>query len=63
MIAIECKWRADGFDPRNLHSFRKAYPDGENFVVTSDTERSYPKRDGNVQYRFVGLAELVQRLA
>ncbi len=63
LIAIECKWRADGFDPRNLRAFRKAYPAGENFVVTSDTERSYPRRDGNVQFRFVGLAELVQRLA
>lgn len=62
-IAIECKWRADGFDPRNLHAFRKAYPRGENFVVTSDTERSYTRRDGDVQYRFTGLVELVARLA
>ena len=62
LIAIECKWRADGFDPRNLHSFRKAYPAGENFVVTSDTERSYPRRDGAIQVRFVSLGELVQRL-
>ena len=63
LIAIECKWRADGFDSRNLRAFRKAYPAGQNLVVTSDTERSYVRRDGNVQYRFVGLAELVQRLA
>ncbi len=61
-VAIECKWRADGFDPRNLHTFRKAYPDGENFVVTSDTDRSYQRRDGNLQYRFVGLADLIRRL-
>ena len=62
-VAIECKWRADGFDPRNLYAFRKAYPDGENFVVASDTERSYQRRDGDLQYRFVSLPDLVRRLA
>ena len=61
-IAIECKWRADGFDPRNFRAFRRAYPQGENYVVTSDTERSYTRSDGDVRYRFVGLAELVHRL-
>ena len=61
-IAIECKWRADGFDPRNFRAFRRAYPQGENYVVTSDTERSYARSDGDVRYRFVRLAELVHRL-
>lgn len=61
-VAIECKWRADGFDPANLQAFRKAYPTGENFVVTSDTDRSYTRRDGDLQYRFVGLSDLVRRL-
>ncbi|MCY4489381.1 MAG: DUF4143 domain-containing protein [Deltaproteobacteria bacterium] len=61
-VAIECKWRADGFDPRNLRAFRKAYPEGENFVVTPDTDRSYTRRDGDLQFRFVGLGELVRRL-
>lgn len=61
-IAVECKWRAEGFEPRNLRAFRKAYPAGENFVVTSDTERSYQRRDGNLQYRVVGLADLIRRL-
>lgn len=61
-IAIECKWRADGFDPANFRAFRRAYPAGENFVVTSDTERSYLRRDGDMQYRFVGLPDLVRRL-
>ena len=61
-VAIECKWRADGFDPSNLQAFRKAYPAGENFVVTSDTERSHTRRDGDLQYRFVSLPELVRRL-
>ena len=61
-VAIECKWRADGFDPTNFRAFRKAYPAGENFVVTADTDRSYLRRDGDLQYRFVGLPDLVRRL-
>ena len=63
LTAVECKWRADGFDPRNLRAFRNAYPAGDNFVVTSDTARSYVREDRGVRLRFVGLAELVRRLA
>lgn len=63
LTAVECKWRADGFDPRNLRAFRNAYPAGDNFVVTSDTDRSYVREDRGVRLRFVGLAELVRRLA
>ena len=37
-VAIECKWRAGGFDGRNVRAFRGRYPGGDNFVVTSDTE-------------------------
>ena len=61
-IAIECKWRADGFDPRNLRAFRKAYPEGENFVVTPDTGRSHTRRDGDVEVQFVSLVDLMERL-
>lgn len=63
LTAVECKWRADGFDPRNLRAFRNAYPAGDNFVVTSDTHPSYVREDRGVRLRFVGLAELVRRLA
>ena len=61
-VAIECKWRADGFEPSNFRAFRRVYPAGENFIVTSDTDRSYLRRDGDLQYRFVGLPDLVRRL-
>ena len=61
-VAIECKWRADAFEPSNFRAFRNAYPAGENLVVTSDTYRSYLRRDGGLQYRFVGLTDLVRRL-
>ena len=62
LTAVECKWRADGFDPRNLRAFRNAYPAGDNFVVTSDTDRSYVRDHRGVRLRFVGLAELIRRL-
>ncbi len=62
LTAVECKWRADGFDPRNLRAFRNAYPAGDNFVVTSDTDRSYVRDHRGVRLQFVGLAELIRRL-
>lgn len=60
-LAIECKWRAAAFDPRNLRAFRARYPGGDNLVVTSDTEGSYVRSDRGVEVRFVGLAEFIQR--
>jgi len=32
--AIECKWKADAFAPRNLLACRTLYPKGRNFVVS-----------------------------
>ena len=61
--AIECTWRAGDFDGRPLKAFRTWYPEGENFVVTSDTAASYVRLDRGVAARFVGLPELMQRLA
>ncbi|MFO7871035.1 MAG: DUF4143 domain-containing protein [Kiritimatiellia bacterium] len=31
--AIECKWRPDKFNIRNLRAFRKIYPEGENYLI------------------------------
>ena len=61
-VAIECKWRAGGFDGRNVRAFRGRYPGGDNFVVTSDTETSYVRGcGGGVDVRFVSLPELIRR--
>lgn len=57
--AIECKWKAKEFDPTNLISFRKKYPQGENFVVSSDIDRSYAKRYAEITVRFVSLSQLI----
>ena len=56
--AIECKWTAADFDPGNLRLFRRRYPSGANLVVTSDTERAYDRRFGDLTARFVGIAGL-----
>jgi hypothetical protein len=60
--AIECKWSADAFDPGNLLSFRRQHPDGPNWVVAADVERSYSKTWNGVSARFVSLRSLVSSL-
>ena len=61
--AVECKWRSDGFDGRNLRAFRARYPGGDNFVVTFDTEASYVRNYRGIDVRFVDLPELIRRAA
>lgn len=62
-VAIECKWRAAGFDARNMKAFRSRYPAGDNLVVTDDTDASYVRDYGGVEIRFVDLPELIRRVA
>lgn len=62
-MAIECKWRAAGFDARNVRAFRARYPDGDNFVVTDDTVTSYVRDYRGVAVRFVNLPDLIRRVA
>ncbi len=61
--AIECKWSASDFDARNLRAFRYRYPEGENFVVCNDVERSYTREYDAISVRFVGLESLVDSVA
>ena len=60
--AVECKWRADSFDGRNLRALRTRYPGGENYVVTNDTTTSYVRNTRGVDVRFVSLPELLRRI-
>jgi len=75
-MAIECKWRADEFDPAGMKIFRSAYPepahDGEgsppppgNLVVSSDIPRGrpYTRRIAGLEVRFVALEDLAPLLA
>ena len=61
-VAVECKWRTAEFEPRNIVAFRKHYPEGANYVVAADTERSHVRDYRGIKVRFVSLPELMQRL-
>ena len=60
--AIECKWSAKDFDPANLRSFRKHYPQGENLVVARDVDRPYKREYGGLEVKMLGAKELVSLL-
>ncbi|MHB8512014.1 MAG: ATP-binding protein [Actinomycetota bacterium] len=64
-IAVECKWRVDGRENLNgLKAFRRAYPKGKSFVVTSNVDRGYDREIASgVMVRYVGLDELARTIA
>ena len=62
-IAIECKWAASGFSPRSLLAFRKQYPDGENFIVAHDVDRSFTSNYNGIQVKFMNLDALIAEIS
>jgi predicted AAA+ superfamily ATPase len=62
-VAIECKWSADAFDPPGILAFRRQYPEGENWVVAHDVDRSYRRKHAGVDVRYLSLSSLIRRLA
>lgn len=62
IIAIECKWSVDSFDPVNILSFRHQYPRGPNYVVAKNISRSFEKKHNGITFRFVGLKTLISVL-
>jgi len=60
--AIECKWSAGEFDPKNLLAFRRQYPVGRNWVVSADVDQSYMRQIKGVEVRTTGLQGLVNEL-
>jgi hypothetical protein len=61
-VAIECKWSADQFDPAGLRAFRRAYPDGENFVVARNVEAPFSRGYAGCDVHFVSLSRLIEVL-
>ncbi len=59
-IAVECKWRADGSeDLRGLKAFRRAYPEGQSYVVASNVGRPFTRGlIGRLTVRYIGLEGL-----
>ena len=61
-IAIECKWSANNFNTRNIRSFRRRYPEGENWIVAHDIDQSYRRRVDDLELRFIGTPDLLKGL-
>jgi len=59
-IAVECKWSASDFDAANLRSFRRLYPEGDNFVVANDIEQAFSRKFGDLTVKFVGLPSFIK---
>jgi hypothetical protein len=55
---IECKWRPESFETRNLATFREAYPQGRNFVVSPLPGPGYSRVMTGLPVDFVTPAEL-----
>jgi uncharacterized protein len=62
-LAIECKWSAGKFEPRNLEAFRRQYPEGENVVLAEDVKQPFTRNYGTLKVRFEGLESFVSQLA
>ena len=62
LIAIECKWRAAEFEPRNLQALLRRYPETRCFMVANDVREPYTRRYGEAAVRFVGLRGLIAEL-
>jgi predicted AAA+ superfamily ATPase len=62
LIAIECKWRADHFEPGNLRAFRYHYPEGPNWIVCQNVDREYIRSYDSFKGEFMGLDEFGKKL-
>ncbi len=60
--AIECKWSAGEFDPRNLLAFRWQYPEGRNWVVATDVDQEYVQQVNGIEVRHTSLQGLIDQL-
>lgn len=62
-IAVECKWSQSEFNTRNIISFRRQYPAGENFVVAADVDRQFSHRYDGITIKFINLKDLIKTLS
>jgi predicted AAA+ superfamily ATPase len=58
VTAIECKWDATRFDPKNLRIFRELYPEGQNLVVATNVQKPYTREVNGLNLTFTGLDAL-----
>lgn len=58
---IECKWDPDSFNVKNLEKFRELYPNGNDFVVSSQVTPSYIKRFNDRKVTFTSVYDIGER--
>ena len=56
--AIECKWDASRFEPKNLQVFRALHPEGKNIAVCSNVFEPYTRQVAGIDVTFTGLDTL-----
>lgn len=61
-ITVECKWSANNMETRNLIAFRKAYSEGENWLVLPNVERPFKRHHDRLEWDCIGLPEFIRRL-
>jgi len=62
VVAIECKWSADKFEPSGIMAFRRIYRDGRNYVVAHDVKRSFQRNYKDLVIEFMNLEHLMERI-
>lgn len=63
VIAIECKWSADHFEPSGLKAFRRLYKNGKNYVAANDVKRKFRREYNGLIVEFVSLEQLIRNLS
>ncbi|MCL4380196.1 DUF4143 domain-containing protein [Candidatus Dependentiae bacterium] len=69
LSAIECKFTSSIDDIgatgmwKNFAAFRSYYPDGDNFVVSSNIDHSFTKKYDGITITFINTSDLVKKLA
>ena len=58
MDAIEWKWDAAQFAPKNLHVFRALHPAGKNLLVATNVPKPYTCEVGRLTVTFTVLDDL-----
>lgn len=56
--AIEVKWNANSFDVTNLREFRRFYPQGRNWLVSSQRAKAFTQSHAGLEIQFVGIESL-----
>ncbi len=59
-IAIECKWKADSVDNKNINVFLAKYPHAQMLVVSQDNKDSYSRKMNSGVIKFVSLSECLR---